>query len=622
MIRLHLHPRDPASSAPYSVAGRTICGPPSIRRHDVRPDASHVRHHRVAGRLAARFLVLALVASGFPLLAAAPAFAARSKSLSIADANVIEAAGGTTIAFTVKWTGVKGGPAPSVGYATSNGTATAASDYTAKSGTATLANAGCRCATISVSVLDDAVSEDTETFAVTLSDATNATIADGSAIGTIYDNEGPAALVVTDASADENAGPLTFSVKLTNASGTSISVAYASADGSATAGSDYTATSNTLTFNGGQTSKTVTVALTNDALSEDDETLSLNLSSPSGASIIDAQGTGTIGNDDPDPNVSIDDAIVGEGDGDAATASFTVTLSAASGQETSVAWSTSDGGALAGSDYEGASGTTTIPAGQLTGTVDVAVIGDLTHEGDETFSVTIADPIGLTLVDATATATITDDDPIPSVSVGDVVVSEGAGSASLTLSLSNPSVSDVSFTWATADGTATAGSDYTSSGAGTSIAAGDTSVTAEVPIVQDTADESAETFSVTITDVTNGTVGAAGTVTIDDDDASPTAMTLKVSAGRKVKVKGTLEPATTGLSITLTLSRKKGTRYVRVTSKTVAVKSLLDRDADGVVDGGFRTAFPRPGRGAYRMTAVFAGSAALDGTSRSVNFRV
>ena len=218
--------------------------------------------------------------------------------------------------------------------------------------------------------------------------------------------------------------------------------------------------------------------------------------------------------------------------------------------------------------------------------------------------------------------TISDDDPIPTVSVSDVAVSEGAGSASLTLSLSNPSASDVSFTWATVDGTASVGTDYASSGAGASITAGDTSATAEVPILQDTGDEPAETFTVSVAGVTNGTAGAAGTVTIGDDDATPTAMTLRVLTGRKVKVKGTLEPETAGLSIKVTLSRKKGGRYVKVATKTLVVKSLLDRDADGVVDGGFRTSFPRPARGAYRVTAVYAGSADLGRTSRSVNFRV
>ena len=115
-------------------------------------------------------------------------------------------------------------------------------------------------------ILGDTITEGTETFTVNLSAPVNATIGDAQAVGTIYDNEGPPALVVLDGSATEAAGPVSLSVIMTSGSLTTQTVDYATSDGSATAGSDYTATSGTLTFTTGQTSKTIPVDLIDDAL--------------------------------------------------------------------------------------------------------------------------------------------------------------------------------------------------------------------------------------------------------------------------------------------------------------------------------------------------------------------
>ena len=102
-----------------------------------------------------------------PLLTATPALAARQKTIRINDASVVEGdAGQKNMTFTISWTGAKGGAAPSVNYATANVTATSAADYTATSGTASLANNGCRCATVNVPILGDTTTEGTETFTV------------------------------------------------------------------------------------------------------------------------------------------------------------------------------------------------------------------------------------------------------------------------------------------------------------------------------------------------------------------------------------------------------------------------------------------------------------------------
>ena len=154
---------------------------------------------------------------------------------------------------------------------------------------------------------------------------------------------------------------------MTSGSLTTQTVDYATSDGSATAGSDYTATSGTLTFTTGQTSKTIPVPLIDDALNEADETFTLTLSNATVA-LTDATATGTIFDDDPEPSVSIADASASEAAGQVG---FTISISAVSGQEADVDYTTTDGTALAGSDYTATTGTAVIPAGQTSVEVDV-----------------------------------------------------------------------------------------------------------------------------------------------------------------------------------------------------------------------------------------------------------
>jgi hypothetical protein len=212
-----------------------------------------------------KIVIISVVAGVLPLAMAGTAAAAQPvhvKAIGVNDASALEGdPASPKVRFTISWTGAKGGGGPTVAYATANGSATAGQDYTARSGTASLAQNGCRCATVDVPVLDDTMREGTETFTLNLSSpSSGASIADAQGLGTIYDNEGPPALVVADASATEALGPVSITVSLTHATTSTVTVNYATANGTATAGSDYTAKpSTTLTFNPGQVSKTVPV---------------------------------------------------------------------------------------------------------------------------------------------------------------------------------------------------------------------------------------------------------------------------------------------------------------------------------------------------------------------------
>src|SRR5262249_4825313 len=151
-----------------------------------------------------------------------------------------------------------------------------------------------------------------EAFFVNLKNAKKATIADGQGVVTIVTDD--TFLSVNDVvQAEGNSGTTSyvFTVSLSNAIGQAVTVHYATADGTATAGSDYVAASATLTIPAGQTSGTITVLVNGDRVSEPDEIFSLNLSNPNTGTIYRGQGLGYILDDEP--RIEITDASVAEG---------------------------------------------------------------------------------------------------------------------------------------------------------------------------------------------------------------------------------------------------------------------------------------------------------------------
>ncbi len=218
-------------------------------------------------------------------------------------------------------------------------------------------------------------------------------------------------VAVSDVAVNEDLGTMTFTVTRTNQVGGTFSVNYATADGTATAGSDYTATTGTLNFAANQISANVTVAITPDATPEFDETVRLNLSGASGANIADAQGVGTIVNDDGAPiTVSIGDVTVTEGQAGTSIATFTVTRTGGTGAF-DVNFATANGTAIAGSDYLASTGMLNFAIGQNSQTIAVTINGDVQSELNETFTVNLSGATGGALfADASATGTIVNDD--------------------------------------------------------------------------------------------------------------------------------------------------------------------------------------------------------------------
>jgi len=194
-----------------------------------------------------------------------------------------------------------------------------------------------------------------------------------------------------------------------------VTVNFATADGTATAPSDYASTSGAVTFNPGVTTQTITVNVVGDTNVEPNETFTVNLSSPSNATIATGTGTGTIVNDDAVslPALSINNVSQNEGNSGTTAFTFTVTLSAVSASTVTVNFATADGTASAGSDYAATSGVLTFAPGVTTQTVTVNVTGDTTPEANETFFVNLSGAANATIATAQGTGTIVNDDSAP-----------------------------------------------------------------------------------------------------------------------------------------------------------------------------------------------------------------
>jgi len=230
-------------------------------------------------------------------------------TISIDDVTVTEGNAGTVNAtFTITLSAASG-LTVTLDWASADDTATIAdNDYTAASGTATFIP-GDTSETVTVLVNGDTTTELDETLFINLSNLANATLADGQGVGTITNDDSAPTLSIDDVTVTEgNAGTVnaTFTVSLLGTTSQTVTVDWASADDTATtADNDYTAASGTVTFAPGDTSETVTVVVNGDANVETDETFFVNLSNPTNATITDAQGTGTITNDDVAPGTLV-----------------------------------------------------------------------------------------------------------------------------------------------------------------------------------------------------------------------------------------------------------------------------------------------------------------------------
>lgn len=373
--------------------------------------------------------------------------------------------------------------------------------------------------TIRVAINDDTNAEPSEMFVLALSSPINATITHPYGIATIVDNDTlgdalvPAQLSVNDVTVDASADYLTFSVSLDKAVSGSFSVAYSTIDGNANAGSDYLGATGVLTFNPGETVKTLNVALPHGSGAEPVEVFNLVLGAVSGdaaSAVIVGDGTGqaAIGRHGQThvatPAIYVSSPVAGEKDG---MVEFVVSLSAPAVAQVSVEFTTQ--GLRAGSghpddDYIYTNGKLVFSPGQTTQVVRVSIKDDHLAEGVENFVLSLSSPLNAVIANPYGFASLLDNDTLADaahravLSVQDLVIDAGSDLATFTVALDKAVGSNFSVSYGTLAGSATMGSDFLDTRGSLTFEAGETVKTVSVVLPHDNAAEAAETFKLAL----------------------------------------------------------------------------------------------------------------------------
>jgi hypothetical protein len=515
---------------------------------------------------------------------------AASDPVSFVASNVSVAQSTAAVTVSVKRTGVIG-QAASVNYATSNGTAVAGTDYTATSGTLQWAENDATPKTVSVQVSHTDPFNGSRAFGIVLSDPSSATAIGNPGSSTVtITGEGAAApgtLTLSDASYSvaQSAGSLTVTVNRTGGSSGTVSVNYAAANATATAGTDYTATSGSLEWNDGDaTSKTFVVPVSDATPFTGNKTFSITLSDPTSGATLGSPDSATV--TIAGAAAIATNALQNPGSLQLSGSSYSVSQSAGavtvvvnrtggSGGAMTVSYGTTAGSAVAGTNYTTASGTLSWANGDTSSkSFSVNISNSTPFSGNKTFTVALSSPsAGATITSpGSATVTIVGD---AAGSVGTVqlsgnavTVAQSAGSVAITLTRTGGSTGAVGISYSTTGGTAVGGTDFTTSSGTVQWADGDTSQKSiSIPISTTTLFSGTRSFTVTLAQPTGGV--ALGT---------PSADTVAIT-GAAVQAVGTLQLSGSAYSV----AQSAGTVAVTVdrtggTSGAVSVEYATTND--------------------------------------------
>ncbi len=418
--------------------------------------------------------------------------------------------------------------------------------------------------TVQFYVPNDSADEVDEFFTLELFDPTNAQLAGNAkvlrAIGVGQDNDGAgtnlAVFVGSPLVVEGNSGSTVarFEIRLSAPAASNLTLNYATIDGSAVAGSDYTAKSGSVTILAGQTSAFVDVNVTGDTAREGLETFFLRVTPPASApNPAGVVGAATILNDDKSsaqPSISVEPSVSSEGE----YLGFVVRLDAPSTASVTVSYRilTSGGLGTISTDElysidQGEVFTVTFAPGETSKTIRPYVPSDSRDELDEFYTLELFDPINAELAGGApvlrAMGVALDDDGAGSnlaVFVGSPVVLEGNSGSSVArfeIRLSAPSASDITLNYTTLDGSATAGSDYTAKSGTVTLLAGQTSAYVDVNVTGDSAREGLETFFLRVTPpaAAPNPAGVVGTATILNDDKTSTQPSISVESSTAVE---------------------------------------------------------------------------------------
>ena len=554
-------------------------------------------------------------------------------TLAITSAGGVAENGPSGAIFTVTLSAVADDTV-TVNYATVAGTAVVG-DFAAQAGTLTFAP-GEISKEITVVVNGDTTLEADEAFQVQLSAGSIAvgggqtvTLAPASASATILNDDSSVAFFGPAPTFTEGGtGTMDFIVRLTGGNTVPVVVNYTTREagsgaGFAKAGSDFTTKTGTLTFAVGETEKTISVAVLNDLVDEDNQTFEVLLSSVTNATGAGAVAVGTIVDNDAAPTVQIAPTLsITEGDTNS-TAGFVVTLSAASDKEITVKYATAPGTAASPADFTAVALTTlTFAAGETSKSLPVTIIGDTRDEANEAFTVTLSEPSAtVNLGNAISTGTIVDNDATPILSIADVSGLESAGPFSFKVRLSAASGLPVSVTYNTLNGTATAGTDFTTATGLLTIAPGDLEGMISVPITSDTTDELAEKFQVRLSAPANASILAAdatGTILTDDNTFSIQSVTVAEEGPGDIAQTATLRVSRTGtLAASVQYATVNGTASAAGARPDFTAKSGTLTFAAGETFKDITVAITKDANYEFDENFTVALSNAVDGTVAS-----
>ena len=396
--------------------------------------------------------------------------------------------------------------AVNVEYATADGTATAGVNYTSTNGTLTFAP-GETNQFIFVPILNDGLVGKTTKFQVSLSHPTGGAVLGARAIANVSIQEGDKALhfYVPNFSVNEDAGAVEIKVARGDDGENRLSVDYATADGTAKAGEDYTATSGTMTFEPGEVVKSFAVPILNDALPEPAKSFRVTLSNPTGGGVLGSPSVTTVTITDTDRALQFDSAkyftreeaefvqvgiIQGENDA-SATVDFTTT----------------DGTAIAGLDYGGVTNTILFGAGERLKWVKVPILHDPLKEPGKTLRVTLSNPTGGAVLGTQqrAKVTIADNDPGVGFATKTFSASASAGVAKVSVMRgSDELLLPFTVDYQTSDGSAHAGVDYQAASGTLEFKANETFQGISIPLLQNPAAKGPKTFTLTLSNASAG----------------------------------------------------------------------------------------------------------------------
>lgn len=382
---------------------------------------------------------------------------------------------------------------------------------------------------VSVPVRGDMSDEYDETFQVILSNPVNASLIDYIGIGTILDDDAsPSLSIGSNLTIVEGSGGtkmLSIPVNLTSTSGKKVKSQVTTQDLTATSDEDYQLILKNIFFNEGEITKNILIAINSDYRVEADEIFNVKLTEPVNINLANDQTAVTIINDDAGgviqfsaPSLSVSENSV--------AAQITVTRIGGNASDVVVGYSTTDGTAKAGADYQAVTGNLIFGANELSKTILVPIIDDALNEDTETFALSLKNISGGGKLgeQTNTTVNLQDNDPLPGISVANYSIKEGNDGLkiiSLNLTLLAASGRSVSVNYATQNGSATAPDDYLPTTGTVIFAPGEVTKTIMVNIVGDTVVEPEENFSLVLSNPINGTiVNGNGVVTILNDDKS------------------------------------------------------------------------------------------------------